>query len=101
MTIRRLAPVSLIAAALLAGCGTTLDPKSGEDLIRLVVQRNSLGTVTSVSCPSGLKPNVGVVFDCRVALKDPSGQTRSGTITVHVVSGRKVAILGQSDLHLR
>jgi hypothetical protein len=84
-----------------AGCGTTVDPRSGENLIRTVAATNGLGRVDTVSCPSGLPPKTGTAFDCRVKLTDAGGRSRAGTITVHIVAGRKVAILGEGDLHLR
>ena len=103
-TVRRrtaaLAAIPLAGLALaLAGCSSTLDPKSGEDLIRQVVANDRLGTLQSVSCPSGLAPKVGTAFDCKVTITPASGRTESGTITVHIVPGNKVAILGRQDLH--
>jgi hypothetical protein len=88
------------AALALAGCGNaTLDPKSGEQLIRQVVAKDKLGTLVSVSCPSGLAPKTGTSFNCKVTITPPSGKTESGAITVHIVPGSKVAILGAGDLH--
>jgi hypothetical protein len=100
LRVRRLAPV-LIAVPALSGCATTLDPKSGENLIRATISHNGLGTVQSVKCPSGLQPKSGTAFDCKVQLRDSSGKDHSGTITVHIVPGDKVAILGTQDLHIR
>ncbi len=86
-----------LAALILAGCSSTLDPRSGQKLIRGVVARYKLGTVNSVNCPSGLPANVGTAFDCQVQITPSSGKKVSGTITVHVVKGPKVAILGPED----
>jgi hypothetical protein len=90
-----------VAAIALSGCGAaTLDPRSGENLIREVATANNLGTIKSVSCPSGLAPKQGTAFDCKVKLTDKSGKDHAGTITVHIVPGNRVEILGTQDLHL-
>jgi hypothetical protein len=95
---RRAAAALLAVPALaIAGCSSTLDPKSGENLIRAVVTKNRLGTVTSVSCPSGLSPKAGTAFDCKVKMTSNGGKQLSGTITVHIVSGNKVAVDGIQD----
>ena len=66
----------LFAGLALSACGTTtIDPKSGEDLIRNDVNRIGAATVKSVSCPSGEKPNDGVTFDCKVVLVDKATGT--------------------------
>jgi hypothetical protein len=104
-SFRRVAP-ALIAVPVLGGavaaCGTTtIDPKSGEDLIRNFARQNG-GIVKSVSCPSGVKPKDGTSFGCKVRIADAStGAQRSGTITVHVTGGgKKVEILGAQDVHV-
>jgi hypothetical protein len=86
-----------LAAPLVAGCSSTIDPRSGQNLIRGVAARYKLGTVTSVNCPSGLPADVGTAFDCQVQITPSSGKKVSGTITVHIVKGPKVAILGPED----
>jgi hypothetical protein len=101
---RRLVP-ALIAVPLLGGtlaaCGSTVDPKSGENLIRDYVKRSPSVKLSSVSCPSGVKPKDGTSFNCKVAVKDSSGANHSGTITVHITSGgKKVEILGPQDIHV-
>ena len=90
----------LFAGLALSACGTTtIDPKSGEDLIRNDVNR--IATVKSVSCPSGEKPTDGVTFDCKVTLLDKAtGTTHSGTITVHVTGGGKKVEFGTADVHI-
>jgi len=97
---RALLAAAPAAALLLAGCSATLDPKSGENLIRKAVSDNNRGTVNSVSCPSGLSPKVGTAFACKVTLTTTDGATEKGTITVHVILGDKVA-MSPSDWHMR
>ena len=85
----------------LAACGTTVDPASGEKLIRDFAKQNQ-ATVKSVSCPSGVKPKDGTTFDCKVDLTENStGKEHKGTITVHITGGgKKVEITGSQDIHL-
>jgi Domain of unknown function (DUF4333) len=103
--LRRIAP-ALIAIPVLGGalaaCGTTtVDPKSGEDLIRTYVKRSPSVTLKSVSCPSGVKPKDGTAFNCKLVVRDSSGKDHPGTITVHITSGgKKVEILGAQDIHV-
>jgi hypothetical protein len=103
--LRRIA-AGLIAIPVLGGalaaCGTTtVDPKSGQDLIRTFVKRSPTATLKSVSCPSGVKPKDGTAFNCKVVVRDNSGKDHSGTITVHITSGgKKVEILGAQDVHV-
>jgi hypothetical protein len=87
----------VLTAVVLAGCSSTLDPRSGQQLIRGVVARYKIGRVDSVSCPSGLPATVGTAFDCHVEISPASGKRVSGTITVHIVKGPRVAILGPED----
>jgi uncharacterized protein (DUF2147 family) len=104
-SFRRVAPALIAVPALggaVAACGTTtIDPKSGEDLIRNFAKQNG-GTVKSVSCPSGVKPKDGTTFSCKVRIADSTtGAQRSGTITVHVTAGgKRVEILGAQDIHV-
>jgi len=93
----------LFAGVALSACGTTtIDPKSGEDLIRNDVNRIGAATVKSVSCPSGQKPNDGATFNCKVTLVDKAtGTTHSGTITVHVTGGGKKVEFGTADVHIQ
>jgi hypothetical protein len=99
---RGLAAVPAIAIVL-AGCGSTIDPSSGENLIRNFIKRSPAVTLKSVSCPSGVKPKDGTTFDCRVSVTDSRTRAvHSGTITVHVTgSGKKIEILGGQDIHIR
>ncbi len=104
-SFRRIAP-ALIAVPVLGGalaaCGTTtVDPKSGEDLIRNFAKQTG-AVVKSVGCPSGVKPKDGASFNCKVVIVDSStGTKRSGTITVHITSGgKRVEILGAQDVHV-
>ena len=92
----------LFAGLALSACGTTtIDPRSGEDLIRNDVNRIGAATVKSVSCPSGEKPTDGVTFDCKVTLVDKAtGTTHSGTLTVHVTGGGKKVEFGTADVHI-
>jgi hypothetical protein len=106
ISFRRVVP-ALIGLPLLGGalgaCGTTtVDPKSGENLIRTYVKRSPSVTLKSVSCPSGVKPKDGTTFDCKLDVKDAStGVDHKGTITVHITGGgKKVEILGAQDVHV-
>ncbi len=85
----------------LAACGTTVDPASGEKLIRDFAKQNQ-ATVKSVSCPSGVKPKDGTTFTCKVDLSENStGKEHKGTITVHITGGgKKVEITGSQDIHV-
>ncbi|MGI8412494.1 MAG: DUF4333 domain-containing protein [Solirubrobacteraceae bacterium] len=98
---RRLSIAAL--AGLLAACGTTtIDPRSGEKLIRSDVNKLGTTSVRSVSCPSGVKPVVRTTFECEVVLvQKGSGVQRSGTITVHVVTANRIEVFGSQDVHLR
>jgi hypothetical protein len=104
--IRAFVPI-LIAVPLsggaLAACGTTtVDPKSGENLIRTYVKRLPSATLKSVSCPSGVKPKDGTTFDCKVDITDSTGKEHKGTITVHITGGgKKVEIQGSQDVHVQ
>jgi hypothetical protein len=91
----------LVLGLALAACGTTVDPASGEKLIRDFAKQNQ-ANVKSVSCPSGVKPNDGTTFDCKVDLTENStGKEHKGTITVHITGGgKKVEITGSQDIHL-
>jgi hypothetical protein len=91
----------LAGAVVLGACGTaTIDPKSGEKLIRRFVQQNS-GTAKKVSCPSDVKQQNGQ-FDCKVTVQDSSGSTRSGTITIHLTQGgHHGEIQGVQDIHIQ
>ncbi len=102
--LRRLGPALItvpVLATSLAACGTTVDPASGEKLIRDFAKQNA-ATVKSVSCPSGVKPKDGTTFDCKVDLTDnSSGKEHKGTITVHITGGgKKVEITGSQDIHV-
>jgi hypothetical protein len=102
---RRLTPAFLavpILAVTLAACGTTtVDPKSGEDLIRTDINKLGKTSVKSVSCPSGIAPTAGTSFDCKVVLTEKAtGKEHTGTITVHIVTGNKVEIYGDQDVHV-
>jgi hypothetical protein len=106
-SLRRVAPALLSLPLLgggLAACGTTtVDPKSGETLIRSYVKRSPSVTLKSVSCPSGVKPKDGTTFDCKLDVRDNStGADHKGTITVHITGGgKKVEILGSQDVHVQ
>ena len=93
-----------VLAASLSGCGTFDSKASGEHLIRDYVAKNGGSTVSlkSVSCPGGVKQQAGHSYDCTVTLHvvRPAAD-HSGTITIHMESGNKVAINGRSDVHLR
>jgi len=57
-------------------------------------------TVTSVSCPSGIKDKAGTSYDCKLTIQDPQKhKSHSGTITIHVTKSQ-VEIHGASDLHV-
>lgn len=103
ITVRRIVPALVTVPVLgitLAACGTTVDPSSGEKLIRDFAKQNG-STVKSVSCPSGVKPKDGTTFDCKVDLKTGNGKDHKGTITVHITGGgKRVEITGSQDIHL-
>ena len=97
------AATALSLAASLAACGGFDSKASGESLIRDYVKKQGGGriTVKSVSCPGGVKKQVGHTYDCKVNLHiTPTNTDHSGTITIHIESGDKVAILGRQDVHV-
>lgn len=94
---------ALAVAGLVAGCGSFDSKASGEHLIRDYISKFGKGQVklTSVSCPSGVPQKSGTAYNCKVRLHNiPTGQSLSGTITVHIVNGNKVEIEGSRDVHL-
>jgi len=101
----RAIPVILIAllATALAGCGSFDSRASGERLIRDYVSKNGQGNVTlrSVSCPGGISQHAGRSYNCSITLYViPTRTAHSGTITIHMEAGNKVAINGRRDVHV-
>jgi hypothetical protein len=92
----------VVAALAGGGCGTTtVDPRSGEKLIRDYAGRIAGATVKSVKCPSGVKPVGDASFDCKVVLIDNSTHAeRTGTITVHITPDGKKVQFGPQDVHV-
>jgi hypothetical protein len=96
---------ALIVAMGLSACGGTDWAASGENVIRTFVNNNAKAgrpvKLDSVSCPSNVKGNVGESFDCKAKISNTtSNQSASGTITVHIIAGNKVAVFGAQDVHI-
>jgi hypothetical protein len=94
----------LVAVSGLAACGTTtIDPKSGENVIKKGVNANAGVSVKSVSCPSDIKPKDGNTMNCSVTVTDKSNnQDHKGTITLHVTAnGKRLEYLPSQDVHLQ
>lgn len=84
----------------LAGCSSTVDSKSAENVIKS--QLGNIGPLkaTSVSCPSGVSKKAGVSFSCKVTMLNTSNNvTGTGTITLHITNGGARAEFSASDLH--
>jgi hypothetical protein len=95
---------ALAAALALGACGTTtVDPKSGENLIKDNIPKlASDAGVKSVSCQSGVKPKDGNTLKCKVTLIQKSNKTEhKGTIIVHVTGGGKKVQFGPSDVQVK
>jgi hypothetical protein len=95
---------ALTCAVGLSACGGFDSAASGNNLIKDYVKRfgNGKVTVKSVDCPGGVSQKVGGSYDCKAVLHDKTtGVDHSGTITIHMVSGNKVEILGAQDLHFQ
>ena len=94
----------LIAAVALSACGSFDSAASGQNLIKDYIKKRGQGHVTlkSVSCPSGIKQQVGGSYNCKVTLHLVADNTdHSGTITIHMASGNKVVIEGAQDVHVQ
>jgi len=88
----------------LSACGSFDSSASGQNLIKDYIKKRGQGRVTlkAVSCPSGVKQQVGKSFDCKVVLHLISTNAdHAGTITVHMDSGNKVVINGPQDVHVQ
>jgi hypothetical protein len=105
---RKLLPVcaALAAALSLTACGSFDSKASGENLVKeWVPNQLSKGigrpiTLTSVSCPSGVKNTAGTSYDCKLTINDTTKhKSHSGTITIHITKSQ-VRIDGASDLHV-
>ncbi len=92
-----------VCAVALAACGTvTVDPKSAENVIKTNIGKFGSITATSVSCPGGVEKKDGKTLKCKVTLKNTSsGQTASGTITLHITNGGKEAVFSASDVNVK
>ena len=95
---------ALAASVALGACGTTtVDPKSGENVIKNNIAKLSAGvaSVKSVSCPGGVKPKDGNTLKCKVTLIQKSnGSEHKGTITVHITGGGKKVEFGPTDVQV-
>ncbi len=95
-------PAVMFASLALAACGTTtIDPKSGEDIIRTAVGGRGVAAVRTVSCPADVKPSDGNTMTCKVVLTI-GGRQHAGTIRLHVVSGgKKLALNPLTDVAVK
>ncbi len=94
----------LLTALGLSACGSFDSAASGRNLIKDYINKRGQGRVTlkSVSCPSGVKQQVGGSYNCKVTLHLVSNNSdHTGTITIHMASGNKVVIEGAQDLHVQ
>ncbi len=95
---------ALTCAVGLSACGGFDSAASGNNLIKDYVKKFGNGNVTvkSVNCPGGVSQKVGGTYTCKAVLHDKTtGIDHSGTITIHMVSGNKVEIMGAQDLHFQ
>ena len=81
--MRRMALPLVAAAALLAGCGDTIDAGKTEDLLRGV--NTPEGRIVSASCPGGVAVKPGKTFDCKV--KTSKGETGTWTVNIENKDG--------------
>lgn len=64
---------SAVAAALLAGCGTTtIDSGKAEDTIKKAVVQQAGAKVKGITCPAGKEAKAGDTFTCAVTGSDGS-----------------------------
>ena len=110
MTVRfprsSLTALGVLACTLgLSACGGGFDSAvSGEHLIRDYVKKFGQGKVSvkSVNCPGGVAQKVGRTYTCKVVLRDTAARVdHPGTITIHMQSANKVAIVGSQDIHVQ
>lgn len=86
----------------IAGCSSTVDPKSAENVIKSQIGNIGPLKATSVSCPGSVNKKAGVSFNCQVTLLNTSNNvTGTGTITLHITNGGSRAEFSASDLHFK
>lgn len=57
--------VSASLALVLAGCGATIKPEGAAKSVTDMVSKETGFTPTDVTCPSGVKAEVGTEFECK------------------------------------
>ena len=93
--MRSLVTLAVATALATSGCGSgrlEIDHKKAEDLARQIGAVK--GTVTSASCPSGIKTKKGQDFDCKLTYAD--GVRR--TITIHQLDDKGRIRTSASDV---
>jgi hypothetical protein len=98
--------VSLTGCALgLSACGGFDSAKSGQHVISDFAREfgpTDKFSLKSVSCPSGVAQKAGQSYTCNVVLRQTkTGKDLTGTATIHMLSGNKLAIDGARDVHVR
>ncbi len=89
-------------AVTLAGCTSTVDRASAENVIKTQIGKLGPLVAKSVSCPDNVKKKDGVSFACKVTLRNTAnGATAMGTITLHITGGGNRAMFSGSDIHVQ
>jgi Domain of unknown function (DUF4333) len=93
--VNRASLMILTLTALLAGCGTsTVKPDGAERSVVDVVSRETGFHPMDVSCPSGIKAEVGGTFNCRFT--GPGGTPYVARMRILEVDGERVVFQGRS-----
>lgn len=77
----RIALLAGALALLAAGCGkTVIDSQKAEDFIKGAIEKQSPGSVATVSCPDNFEVKTGAEFDCTAT--STSGKTLRVTMRI-------------------
>jgi hypothetical protein len=85
----RRAPLLIVPAALLAGCGQlVVIPSGAEQAVRQLVASHTSSHAVDVSCPGGVSAKVGQKFDCH--FMTPDGTKYVAHMRITSVHGKAV-----------
>ena len=88
---RRAIVLIVLSAALLAACGEdTIKADGAEQSVVDVVSKKTGFRPTDVSCPSGVKAEVGGVFECQFT--GPEGKPYTARMKITKVDGERVVV---------